>query len=101
MSSFFFGPLESGVAPARTDRHRLAGVVTIDGVPSRRVVGVFDRRSLSLIAAAISEATTGEWELAGLPEYPEAALLVVALDNTGTYNAEVADYVSQVTGAGV
>ena len=85
----------------RSDRHRLAGVVTIDGNPGMRLVAVFDRRNMSFVAVTLSDQTTGAWEIAGLPEYPEASLLVVALDNSAAYNAEVADYISQVTGVGV
>ena len=85
----------------RTDRHRLAGTVTVDGNPAQTRVRVFNRISLKLLAAAYSAPATGAWELYGLPEYSEGSLLVVAFDDTGTYNAEVADYVSQVTGEGV
>ena len=83
----------------RTDRHRLAGVVTVDGTPAVRLVAVFDRRDMSLVAATLSAHGTGAWEIAGLPEYAEGSLLVVALDDSGQYNAEVADYVSQVATA--
>ena len=85
----------------RTDRHRLAGTVTVDGNPAQKRVMVFNRISLELIAATYSAPATGAWELYGLPEYVERSLLVLAFDDTGTYNAEVADYVSQVTGEGV
>ena len=84
----------------RTDRHRLAGTVTVDGNPAQKRVVVFNRISLKLLAATYSAPATGAWELYGLPEYAEGSLLVVAFDDTGTYNAEVADYVSQVTGEG-
>ena len=85
----------------RTDRHRLAGTVTVDGNPAQKRVMVFNRISLELLAATYSAPATGAWELSGLPEYAKGSLLVVAFDDTGTYNAEVADYVSQVTGEGV
>lgn len=85
----------------RTDRHRLAGVVTVDGLPARRTVLVMNREKMTMYAATSSDETTGKWEIYGLPEYLEKSLFVVALDNTETYNAEVADYVSQVTGAEV
>ena len=84
----------------RTDRHRLAGTVTVDGNPAQKRVIVFNRISLELIAATYSAPATGAWELSGMPEYAERSLLVLAFDDTGTYNAEVADYVSQVTGKG-
>ena len=73
----------------------------MDGNPAQKRVMVFNRISLELLAATYSAPATGTWELYGLPEYAEGSLLVVAFDDTGTYNAEVADYVSQVTGKGV
>ena len=82
----------------RTDRHRLAGAVTVDGNPAQKRVLVFDRISLELLAATYSAPATGAWELYGLPEYAEGSLLVVAFDDSGQYNAEVADYVSQGQG---
>ena len=84
------------VAPSpRIDRHRLAGSVTVDGSPTQKQIAVFDRVSFELLATCYSDPTTGDWELFGMYEYPEKSLLVVALDNSETYNAEVADYVSQ------
>ena len=80
----------------RATRHKLAGTVTVDGLAAKRFVTVFDRRNFTWIASTISDPTTGAWEITGLLEYPERSLLVVALDTTGAYNAEVADYVSQV-----
>jgi hypothetical protein len=83
---------------ARTDRHRLAGVVTVDGLPAEKRIHVHLRSSMVQVAATYSDPVTGEWEIFGLPEYPEGSLIVIASDNTGTYNAEVADYVSQGQG---
>lgn len=80
----------------RADRHRLAGTVTVDGSLAKRLVVVLKRDGLSYVAAKFSDQTTGAWEINGLLEYPEKSLLVVAMDNSETYNAEVADYVSQV-----
>jgi len=80
----------------RSGRHKLAGTITVDGVPASRVVAVLDRRSFERMATTTSNHKTGKWEVVGLPERPEKALVVVAFDNTGKYNAEVADYVSQV-----
>lgn len=87
----------SGSFSARTDSHRLAGTVTVDGQPAKRLVIVVDRLTLAFIAATLSHPTTGAWEIKGLLQYPERSLLVFSLDSTGNYNAEVADYVSQVT----
>ncbi len=93
------GYIQLGQYPERADRHRLAGSVFVDAAPAKRLVVVIDRVTLGLLAATISDQITGAWELAGLPEYAERSLLVMALDSTGNYNAEVADYASQVTGS--
>lgn len=94
-----FDFLRLGQIPSRTDRHRLAGTVTVDGAPAKRLVMVLDRLTMALLAAKWSDPTGGAWEIAGLPQYAERQLLVLAVDHTDTYNAEVADYVTQVTGA--
>ena len=85
---------------ARSDRHRLAGITKINGQPGTALVTVFDRSSNVLLAARYSF-PDGTWEIAGLPEYPERSLRVEATDNSGKYNAKVADYVSQAYGVGV
>jgi hypothetical protein len=90
-----------GSPPSRIDRHRLAGTVTIDGLPGKKLIAIIDRTTFALVAAKFSDPATGAWEIAGLPEYPERRLLALALDEEGgtDYNAEAADYLSQVTGA--
>ena len=57
--------------------------------------------TLEIVAQTLSDAATGAWEVYGMVEYDEGSLIVLAFDNSGTYNAEVADYVSQVTGEGI
>jgi len=86
-----------GSYPARTDRHRLAGTVTVNGSPASRLIAVFDRMTMSLLAVKLSDPVTGAWDVSGLPEYPVQRLFVVALDNASSFNAEIADYVSQIT----
>lgn len=85
-----------GEATGRKDRCKLAGIVNVDGLPASRRIAVFDRKSCLLLSSTMSSPTTGAWDVTGLPEYPEMGLLVVAFDTEGKYNAEVADYVSQV-----
>ena len=85
----------------RTDRHRLAGTVTVDGVPASRLVVVQDRTTFELVAASLSDPATGAWEIYGMAEYDEGSLIVLVFDHSGTCNAEVADHVSQVTGEGI
>lgn len=95
-----FDFIRSGTPAARTDRHRLAGTVTVDGQPGKKLVAVFIRSTMVLLAAKYSHPTTGAFEFAGLPEYPMQSLLVVGLDELGgqDYNAAPADFISQVTG---
>lgn len=83
-------------ATPRVGRHRLSGIITVDGAPAKRPVYIFNRATLAVVAATHSSPETGAWEIYGLAEYPERALLAVTLDTTGNYNAEVADYISQV-----
>lgn len=96
-----FDLIKLGTYPLRADRHRLAGTVYVDGAPARRLVVVIDRVTLVLVASKWSDPITGAWEINGLDQFGERRLLVVAMDDTGNYNAEVADYVSQVIWAGV
>lgn len=77
-------------------RHKLAGVVKVDGTPASRLVVVLDRRTCTFLAATTSNPSTGAWEIIGLPEYPERVLVVLAFDNTEAFNAEIADYITQV-----
>ena len=93
-----FDFLRLGPIPPRTDRHRLAGSTTLEGTPAKSLVTVFDRLTKALIAAKWSNATTGAWEMAGLPEYPLEGLTINYLDYTGMYEAVIHDRVSQVTG---
>lgn len=83
--------------PARTDRHALAGTVTVDGAAASRRVAVFRRSTLEQVAVTLSD-PDGTWTISGIPQYEERDLFVVAFDDAGTHNAEIADFISQVTG---
>ena len=80
----------------RVDRNMLAGTVTVDGLPAKRLVVIFDRRSLTYVASTFSDPVNGTWKIKGVSEHPLRSLLALSFDNTGHYNAEVADYISQV-----
>lgn len=97
MSVMIFDVIILGTVPSRTDRHRLAGITKINGVPGSQLVAIFDRLTLTLVAAMISHPTTGAWEISGLPEYPERQLSLVVFDLVGDYNSETADLLTQVT----
>jgi hypothetical protein len=77
-------------------RHRLAGVVKVNGTPAQKRIAVTDRYTHFVYAQVLSQPNDGSWEVYGLPELPERSLLIVAFDDTGEFNAEVADFVSQV-----
>ncbi len=77
-------------------KHYLGGKVTVDGSPARKRVVVCDRVTLEYLAVTESDAGTGEWQISHLPEYDERSLLVLAFDDAGNFNAEVADFVTQV-----
>jgi hypothetical protein len=85
-------------AHARTDRHRLAGTVKINGVPGKMVVCVFVRDTFTLLATKYSDTVTGAFEFVGLPEYSQRGLFVLAFDRDGDvdYNLQAFDYISQV-----
>lgn len=82
--------------PARTDRHILRGTITVGGVAASRRVAVFHRGSLSCVGATSSSQDDGSWEITGMNEYAEGKLFVIAFDDNGEYNAEIADFISQV-----
>lgn len=84
------------VSDARTDRHILSGVIKVNGLPAKKRVAVFHRTTLNRVAVTNSSSSDGTWQISGITEYPEQSLLVVAFDDSGEYNAEVADFVSQV-----
>ena len=87
----------TGVATSPfTHRHKLAGTITVDGTGAPRRVMVLERDKLTYVASTIAQ-PDGSWELTGLPEYPVESLLVLAFDDANqTFNAEVADFISQV-----
>lgn len=63
----------------------------IDGVPAKKRISIFDRQSQALLWHSFTN-SNGEITI-GLPlNYVEADYLsVVAYDDTGTYNAVIAD----------
>lgn len=94
-------PIEPAVvfwkSPVRYDRHKIGGTVSVDGVAGQKTVVALDRRTFTLITATTSDPVTGEWVMQGLQEYPEESLMVLAIDDADAdYNAEVADFITQV-----
>lgn len=80
---------------ARIAKSRLSGRVTVNGAGTSKRVVVQKRGTLEYVASTHSKAD-GSWELRGLPVFPEKSLVAIAFDDTGTYNAEILDNLSQV-----
>lgn len=76
-------------------KRKLAGRVTVNGAGSSKRVVVQKRGTLEYVASTHSKAD-GTWEIRGMPVLPEKSLVAIAFDDTGTFNAEVLDYLSQV-----
>lgn len=73
--------------------HRLAGTLTVDDSPARRLVIALRRPSMRVQGSARSDATTGEWEIDRLPK---ADYTVIALDNQREFEPVAADYIEAV-----
>lgn len=91
-----FQLIMSGAYVPRTDKMVLGGTIKENGVPAKKRIMIFHKKTYEIIASAWSDATTGIWKISNTNEYPDRMLYVVAFDDTGTYNAEIADFVSQV-----
>lgn len=80
-----------------TWNHRLAGTVAVDTLPAVKRVVVLTRGKLQYVGSTIS-ASDGTWEIKGLPKVLDGVTLVaIAFDESGTYNAEIADHVVMVS----
>lgn len=85
-----------GASPNPVGYQEVSGTVEVGVVPAERRVVLADRRNLSYIKSTVSM-PNGTWVLNGLPEaLSGVGLLVLSLDDTGTYNALVYDYVQPV-----
>ncbi len=79
-----------------THRHKLAGAVKVNGVGAIRRVCVFERGSFNYVSSTVSN-DDGGWEILNIPEYPPESLIVLTFDDVNKeFNAEVADFISQV-----
>jgi len=78
--------------------NKVSGTVTVNGSPAARTVAVFLRSDFTLLGTTTSNATTGAFEILNYLIPADAnALLVTALDSTGTYNAVSVDYITAVS----
>lgn len=79
-----------------TRRHRLAHLVTVNGTGAAKRVMVWDRRTGEYVGSTVSD-SNGNWEITGMAEYPEGTLFAAAMDDTGEYNSDVVDHITQAT----
>lgn len=77
------------------EKSRLAGCVTVNSVGASKRVVIQKRGTLEYVASTHSKAD-GTWEIRGMPVLPEKSLVAIAFDDTGTFNAEILDNLSQV-----
>lgn len=76
-------------------KRRLAGKVTVDAKAASKRVVVGKRYTEEYVASTISN-SDGTWDIRGMPVMPERSLMATCYDDTGTYNAEILDFLSQV-----
>ncbi len=80
----------------KTWANRLAGTVSVNGSAAEKRIMILKRADLSYVASVVSK-PDGTWEVAGLPESLKTTkMLVLAFDDTETYNVEAADLVVPV-----
>ena len=84
------------------EKRRIYGYTTIKatGSPTSKRILVYGRGSdgvqLGYVASTVSDASTGFWEIKGLPVMPDNTLVVTAFDDSKTVNAEIYDFQSLV-----
>ena len=91
LSMFIVARADLSPAPKR----RLAGNCSVNGIGSSKRVVIQKRGTLEYVASTHSKAD-GTFEIRGMPVLPEKSLVAIAFDDTGTFNAEVLDSLSQV-----
>ena len=77
------------------EKRRLAGYINVNGIGAPKRVIIQKRDSFEYVVSTHSNAD-GTWEIRGMPVHPEKSLVAIAFDDTGTYNAEILDNLSQV-----
>jgi hypothetical protein len=72
-----------------------AGTVKVDGAPAEKRIVLQDRRSMSYIGSAMS-GPDGSWKIGNIWNPGDRNALVTVFDDSGVYNAEVADHITLV-----
>lgn len=82
------------------EKRRIYGytVIKSTGAPVAKRVIVYNRGSdgitLSYLGSTVSMASTGFWEIKGLPVTPDDTVVITAFDDTKAFNAEIYDFQS-------
>lgn len=85
--------------PIYAHNHRISGTVKVNGVVAQKMVALFNREKMEMLSMKLSNAD-GTFEFKGLPEarlpiFPNG-LLVLAIDSSEGFNAEIADKIEPV-----
>lgn len=89
------GMLMFGTYSKSDGAYMAGGTVKVDGAPAEKRIVLQDRRSMSYIGSTISR-PDGTWKIGNIWNPGEGNGLVTVFDDTGTYNAEVADHITLV-----
>lgn len=82
------------VSPPASLRY-LSGVSQLNGSPVSRFICVFNRKTLTLLAAQWSHPTTGVWKFIGLPDLSPTKVMVIDLDlQNNVENGRIFDQVT-------
>lgn len=78
------------VNPSLYGGYRLTGIVTINGVPGRRRVFLFEYPTMRLMANTWSDAQTGRYTFSNVKQRPCGGSTwgVIAVDHTGEFDPE-------------
>ena len=76
-------------------KRRLAGKVSVDGTGAMKRVMILKRGSGEYVSSTVSK-PDGTWSINDMPVLPEQSLVAIAFDDSGQYNAEILDCLSQV-----
>lgn len=98
-SEMSFGGKPVMVEVAAVDIGMFGGTVKVNGVGAGKRVLVQDRRDMSYFASTHS-LPDGSWTIKGFLPVEGANYTVTVFDDTGEFNAEVADHISMFVVAG-
>ncbi|WP_028579441.1 hypothetical protein [Desulfogranum japonicum] len=75
------------------EKYAVGGTLDIDGSAAKRRIMIFHRQSGALLCTSMSQ-EDGTWRSPCFPKVSDRKLLVVAVDDTGEFNAVPFDHVT-------